>query len=365
MSIEYPYNLPKSKEHIYVKAINCNYIKVLHLINDLGGVLTLDQFIRLYKMYNPNMTDSSVKRKVQILTKDLESMNIISSDKINTYKYYYLKRLGLSFVSGDYNKYPKLNMSQLLKNNRFITQLLKVEYFIENKKFLSTKTIELQLVAITNDIFKAKLKKPTLPYEISILKQIIADKGIKNCKEIIYKLPQNNLLRIIWVDIYNIFYTLKLQGQTIDYNPLYYKLYLHNNALYLHYIPKIIIFDVHNKKYYVKKIQDLFNKFLLISDNTTLQMQKYFREEHTLGFEGQNHIAYVLKLIGTNKYELIEKKKYLDAFLKDNPNAILVSNCSINYIDVSKYFKHSSTNIDVIENIDLTFQNLIAKKLNK
>lgn len=361
---KFPLNLPVSKEEYYVRTINNKYDKLLSLLYNLGGLCTYDQVKRIYMKYHNSLAESYAQKKVQMIIKDLEKMKLIGTDNINTYKIIYLKKFAYAIVTGDYNTNVKLNLRKQLKDSNLKVNLLIVEYFITHNEIITLAAAEQQLLKITNDIFNAKKKDFNLPYDLKLLTQILKDKDAKNCLDKIKDLPEDNLIRILWIDIYTIFNNLRLQRQPIAITPFYIKLYKKDNSLTLHYVPQIIIFDVHNKEYYSEKINNLFYKFYNITSNHTRDMQSNFKEKGSLGWEGYNHIAYVLKIIGYNEKELLQKQKFINSYIKDNPNGILLTNCEIEYIDISKYFTHSSRKHDNFINIDSEFDKLIQQKLN-
>lgn len=363
-TITFPIGLPISHHELYVRTINKKYDRFIKLIGKLGGVCTHNQFIEIYKLAYPNLSDTYSKKKALLVLKEMADLKLISINNINTYKYFYLRKFALTIISGDFNKVSQIRVPKLLKDKQFKTCLLRVEYYIRHKEILSLSSLDKQLLNITKDIYNTKLTNEKLPYDLNLLHQILLDKGPKNCKDKIANLPAGNLIKLIWEDLYSIFNSLRLQNQTVMSKPLILKLYKTNNKLTIHYVPEIVIFDLHNINYYSKKVDDLFHKFYHIQSNHTRDMQKHYREDGTLGWEGFNHLAYVIKLIGFNKKELSEKKNYIDSHIKDNPNAILLTNSNIEYIDISKYFTHSSQKKETLENIDAKFDELLMQKIN-
>lgn len=358
-----PNNLPLSKEADYIISIKNGYDKICKLLYSLGCVCTLDQFKRIYKKAN-EISDTYLDKKVRNILKEMEMLKLIGIDNINTYKYIYLKKFAFIFVTGDYSKYKRNNMSNILKDKNFKTSLMKVEYYLKHNDIISYDNLTNNLLNITNLIYAAKKNDKFLDYDLKLINKILKDKGIKNCYEEIYNLPDNNLLKILWVDINNIYISLRKQNQTISAKPLHLKVYKKDALLTLHYAPTIIIFDVFNIEYYAKKINNLFYKYFNIASNYTRDMRKNYIENGSLGWEGYNHFGYSLKIIGYNKLELEEKKRYIDKLINENPNGILLSNCSIEYIDINKYFLHSSKKNNTFINIDETFDRLLSAKLN-
>ena len=361
---QFPLNLPISKEKYYVTIINNNYDKIIKLLYSVGGICTYDQVRKILMKNSTTNSEAYIQKKTYKLIKELENMKVIGTDNINTYKIIYLKKFAYSIVTNDYNSNIKLNLRKQLKDSNLKIKLMIVEYYIMYNEIITLSSAKTQLLKITMDIYNAKKNDFKLPYDDGLLNKIITDGGIKNCLDTILNLPEDNLIRIIWIDLYSIFKSLQLQRQPIAIEPFYMKLFKKDNVLTLHYVPKIIIFDVHNQEYYSKKINSLFYKFYNIPYNHTRDMQSCFRKNQNLGWEGFNHIAYVLKIIGYNKNELLQKQKYINSYIKDNPNAILLTNCETEFININKYFTHSSHKKDELIKIDNEFDKLIQKKLD-
>lgn len=360
--IPIPTSLPQSKEIDYIIAKKKGYDKICVLLYSLGSVCTYDQFRRLYKKLYPKISDSYLKKKVSNVITEMELIKLIESDNINNYKFLYLKKFAFIFITGDYTKYSKKNMRVLLKDKNFKTNLMRVEYYLTNSEIISLNNLDNNLLYLTKRILAIRQKDSNLPYDIDLLNKIIQNNGINTCYDEILNLPDTNLLKIIWIDIYNIYNSLRLQNQTISANPHILKLYKKDSLLTLHYAPTIIIFDVFDSKYYVKKVKELFNKYFNIVTNHTRNMRKSYQENGTLGWEGYNHFAYTFKIIGYNKLELKNKKEVIDKYIINNPNGIILDNCVIEYIDISKYFLHSSQKNEVFDIIDSKFDDLLSAK---
>lgn len=361
--IKFPPTLPKSKQTDYILTIDKGYDKICTLLYDLGSICTYEQFRNLYKILNPGISDTYLFKKAHNIIVDMINLKLIETSNINNYKIIYLKKFAFIFITGDYLKYSKKNMKVLLKDKNLKISLLKVEYFLLHNEKLKLSTLEEQLIYITKLILAATMKDPKLPYDIKLLNTIISDEGISSSYEHILSLSENNLIRILWIDIYNIYKGLRLQNNTISSSPFILNLYKKDSLLTISYAPTIIIFDVFDIKYYLKKIDELFIKYFNIVNNHTRNMRKSFQENGNLGWEGYNHFAYTLKIVGFNEYELIQKKKTIDKFINNNPNGILLNNCTIEFIDISKYFIHSSRKNETILKIDSEFDRLIANKL--
>lgn len=358
-------NLPKSKEGDYLITLNKGYDEIIKIIFSLGGICSYDQFRRIYKKINPTLSASYISKLTPRIIKEMSELKLVGTENINKYKLLYLKRFSQTIISGDYNVYKRTNVTKLLKDKNLKINLMKVEYYLKNNEILSLNNLTDNLLMITNLIYKAKRNDYLLPYDMKLLNKILKDKGIDNCIEEVNKLSPTNLLRILWIDINNIYSSLRTQNQTVSSNPFYLKLYKKDNMLTLHYAPQIIIFDVYDINYYSNKISDLFHKYFKIISNHTSDMQSSYRKNRTLGWEGFNHFAYVIKIVGYNELELHEKKKFIDSHIRNNTNAILLTNCEFEYINISKYFSHSSKEDYIFKDIDKKLDNLLAEKMDK
>lgn len=363
--IVFPANLPKSKEELYIRAINNNYIKPLHFIHSLGNICMYDQFVRIYQKSNPQYTPEYADKKVRAMIKDMENMKLIQSAKLNSYKYFYLKKFAYAAIYNDYCNYKKTNMSIALKNNNFKINIMKVENYIKNNKIISNDTLMDQLLYITKKIYDIRIQDDNLvEYDTKILQSILYNKGIDECKDKIENLSDGNLIKVLWIYIYEIFKNLKLQNQTISKKPLYFNIYKKGSQLFLHYVPNIIIFDIHSSNYYIKKVSNLYDKFYFIPSNNVVNMQKNYLETNTLGSKGFNRIGYAITIIGSDNRALNEKYKILNSKIKENNYGIILK-CDINYIDINKYFVGNANNERILDKIDSTFEELLNKKLNK
>ena len=247
--VKFPINLPKSKYELYIRYLNNGCLDILSKIHKLGNLCTYDQFIRIYTLKNEQYTKSYNEKKARNIIKDMEKMKLIECNQINSYKYFCIKNSAITLISNNLNKPKQININKLLKNNNFKINLLRVEHYIKSSTIISLSNLNEQLLAITQKIYSLVKNDPKLKaeYDFDLLSKILNDKGITNCINKVSDLPYDNLIKILWMDIYNIFNNLRLQNQTIDTKPFYYKMYKQNNKLILHYVPNIIIFDVHDK----------------------------------------------------------------------------------------------------------------------
>lgn len=360
--MQYPQSLPASKRKNYIILYELGYINILEPIYKLGGICMYGQLFHIYNKFYSNRSESYNRKKFKTFIDELIKLKVIEVSNLNTNKFIYLKHFGFSLFTGDYKKTPRLNFKS--KGTEFYHSILKVEYYLKFNLMMTSHNLNMELLKITRDIYYAKLKFPEINYDIDLLTQIIKDRGPENCLSEIKSLSDSNLLKIIWIDIYNIFNKLRLQNQTVAPKPFYYKLYKpeFKNELFLHYVPEIVIWDNHNNNFYSKKIDNLFFEFNNIKTNYSQDIQKSFRNNGTLGFKYKNHFAYVIKLIGHDERDLAIKKAFIDSHIKNNPNAVLLTNCSYDYIDINRYLNHSSVKNTILNKIDINFDNLLKNK---
>lgn len=355
-------NLPKSKEIDYQIIKRNEYDKLINLIYRLGSICTLDQFLKIYERYSNINSPTYAKQKGRNILSEMEKLNLIKFDNLNKYKIFYLRRFALSFISNDYNKFKKTGYSSLVKDKNLRISFLKAEYYLKYKTIISNENMNNQLLRITKEIYDATVKNPKLIYDSKLLKQILVDKGISKCHNEVQNLHDNNIIKLLWIQIKSIYDGLKLQNQTISNDPFYKKLFINDKFINIHYVPEIIIFDVHDINFYSKKIDELFYKIHNIPSNNTRDMQNYFKAKKTLGWEGYNHIGYVFKIVGYDYNDLLRKKDFIDSHIKENPNAVLLTNAKIEYLDIEKYFSNTYKKSDYLKAIDDKFEDLLARK---
>ena len=365
--LKIPQNLPNNQYGNFMHVFKKGYEKYIKLIYNFGSICMLEQIIRIECQKNPNLSELYVRKKVSNVLKELENMKFIGLTYISQYyKCVYLKKYAHIYISGSTSNYRNISKQKLFRNSYLNSSIMKAEYYIETQEIISSKTLTDQLVTITKSILnsKKKLGEYSLPYKESLMTKIIEDGGISECVDEINNLPAENLLKILWVDIYDIFLGLKLQGQTISRQPFYYKLYKHENAFYLHYVPEIIIFDVHNTKYYRKKLNLLFDKFYKITTNDTMYLRNKFKEKKGINWVSNNHIGYSINLIGSNYNELVEKKKFIDEHNINNINQMMLGECETKCINIEKYFLSVKKQDEMFTKIDDTFDKLMMSKMN-
>lgn len=359
-----PLNIPPTQRRNYEYVLEKGFDKYIKIIFNLGSYITFQQFYSLFKQLNSGLSESYCKLKANSTIKELESLKFISVDTIGKHKYFYLKAPSLAICVGDYSKIPKTNHKNIsIKNNKFLTCLMKVEYYIENAEIISSECLFKHLKALTRNIITLT-EQYSLDYNISFLKAIYNSKDYNKIKETILKLPEDDLIHIIWVDLYSLYYKLLCQGQTLSPSPLYFKLNVIDKKLKLHYIPEIIIFDHHKSNYYETKMDRLLSDLININSNNIDGLRKNYKPNQEIGDPRVNIIGYGLKLIGSDPILLKEKSKLISNYGKDNINSPFVSVNTV-HINLSNYFSYTYRKLDVVEKIDNQVESLVTKKLNE
>lgn len=346
-----PLNIPTTQKRNYEYVIDKGLDKYLKIIFSLGSYITFQQFYELFRQHNTELSESYCKLKANSTIKELENLRFISVETIGKYKYFYLKAPSLAICVGDYSKIPKTNHKNVsIKNNKFLTCLMKVEYYLENGEVISSEWLFKHLKAITRNVITLT-KEYGLEYNISFLKAIYGSNDYSKIRDTASKLPDDDLIHIIWVDLYNLYYKLLCQGQTLSPSPLYFKLNVIGRKLKLHYIPEIIIFDHHKSNYYETKMDRLLSDLINIKSNTIDGLRRNYKPNDVIGDPRLNIIGYGLKLIGSDELLLKEKVKIISNYGKDNINSPFVS-VKTSYINLSNYFSYTYRKLDVVEKID-------------
>lgn len=346
-----PLNIPTTQKRNYEYVIDKGLDKYLKIIFSLGSYITFQQFYELFRQHNTELSESYCKLKANSTIKELENLRFISVETIGKHKYFYLKAPSLAICVGDYSKIPKTNHKNVsIKNNKFLTCLMKVEYYLENGEVISSEWLFKHLKAITRNVITLT-KEYGLEYNISFLKAIYGSNDYSKIRDTASKLPDDDLIHIIWVDLYNLYYKLLCQGQTLSPSPLYFKLNVIGRKLKLHYIPEIIIFDHHKSNYYETKMDRLLSDLINIKSNTIDGLRRNYKPNDVIGDPRLNIIGYGLKLIGSDELLLKEKVKIISNYGKDNINSPFVS-VKTSYINLSNYFSYTYRKLDVVEKID-------------
>lgn len=343
-NMNFPKNIPENTKYKYQLTFDKEYQKYILFIGSFGGYIMLNQLIKLFKLYNPNLSDSYCRKQVGIMLKDLNYLGFVKEDYINKYKYVCLRTPALAICSGDYTKTKRINKINAFKNSTFTNSLIRIEYYLKTEKVINSSSMTYQLLSITKDIYLAALKNKFLKYDISLLENILKEKDIKTIQKLIINLPPSNILSILWNDIGSIFLKLKLQNQTVEKIPLHYKLYRSHNELKLHYVPIIIILDTYDLKYYTDKLQNLFYQFFNITANDTTNMQSNYKKNSTLGHSEINHIGCAFHIIGSHKDVLTKKVQHIHNSIGGNLHTPFIDNISSCEVDISEYFTSTSNN---------------------
>ena len=339
-----PKNTPESLHYKYTYIYSKNYDTLLKKIYAVGSYATFSQFKALYKKENPSLSDGYINKKCSNILKELEKYNFIEVAYLNNNKFFYFKKAAFAIFTGDYNKTPKLNHRINMKNNKFLISLMKLEYYITSDIVISLSNLNYHLTSITRKIYSAT-KKYKLDYDLKDIEYILSTNDYSDIKERLINYAPDNILKIIWFDLYNIYRKLLLQHQTVLLKPKYFKLFIVNKTLRIHYVPNIIIFDFHDNKYYENKINKLFHDFFNINTNVTTNIRSNFMALGTLGFKHNNNIGYSFTLVGNIESSLMDKVLFINTLLKDNNNihTPLVDNVDYIYVNISKYLNHSSS----------------------
>ncbi|WP_315069213.1 hypothetical protein [uncultured Clostridium sp.] len=358
-----PINIPKNMAYKYVYILEKSYDEVLKMIYDVGIYAAHRQFYALYKKLHPSLSDNYIKKKCTQIIKELEEHGFISVNNINKNKYLYLNKPAIALFTGDYKKTKVINHEQDLKNDKFLISLMKLEYYINNDFIINNSNLMHHLYSLTKRIHGAKLQFSNLDYSINDLEYIINQKDYNKILEKVNEYPSDNLLKIIWIDIYKVFRKLLLQNQTVALTPTYFKLFKIGNKLSIHYVPDILIWDLHDNKYYERKINNLFDDFIGITNNNIKDIHLNFSKSSILGNKQNNHIGYSLTLIGYNEDVLIRKVNHINKYIVGNPHTPIVKGAEYIYIDIAKYIDHASQYNSSIANadnyVDTNLNNLI------
>lgn len=357
-----PLNIPVSKVRNYELVIDKGYDTYIKLIYTLGSYITFKQFYSLYSKFNRGLSESYCEVKANSIIKELELINFIEIDTIAKYKYFYLKAPALAIAIGDYKRIPRTNHKNI-KNTKLTTSIMKVEYYLKNDEILVSDTMYKHLKAITKTILEYT-KKNELDYSVKFLESIITSSDYVKINEIASTLPKDDIIYIVWVELYGFFLKLHKQGQTISTKPLHFKVYINNNKLKLHYIPEIIIYDTHKIDYYQSKMNNILNDLLKVESNNVDGLRERYTPNVKLGDDRFNIIGYGLKLIGNIEAALERKVNLINSYGEFNNNSPFVSVVS-EYIDISIYFRYNYSKKDVVEKIDEQVENIVNNKLSE
>lgn len=366
MNYDIPLNIPAKSTYKYIFIYENEYDILLAPIYESGYYCTIIQFQKLYKMNYPHLSDEYIKKKCRIILNKLQEYNFIEIKSINKHKYFYLKMAGRTIFTKNYLSTPKVNYKNDIRNDKFLISIMRLQYYLLNKRFLTNKNMINQLYTITENIYNTVKKYELTYYNISDIELILKTSSYKEIKQIINDYEYDNILRIIWIDIYNVFKKLQLRNNTINSVPEYLKIFIVGDKIKLHYAPNIYIYDLHNINYYEKKLNALFHNFFDITSNDTKDLQKNYAMNDVLGNNYKNHIGYSLTLIGYNDLSLKNKCALLNKNININinPHNPLIKNIDYIYIDISQYLTHASLKNNSLANADLYIESNIENLLN-
>lgn len=364
MNYNIPLNIPKKSTYKYIFIYENEYDKLLRPVFDSGYYCTFTQFHKIYKLHNPNLSKSYVIKKCRCILKKLHELGFIEIKSINKHKFFYLKKNGRAIFTGNYLYTPKMNYKSDMKHDKFLISIMRIEYYINNNHAINNNNLKEQLYFITESIYNTILKYNLINYNVNDVKLILNSDHYDNIKKIVMNYDYDNILRIIWIDIYNIFRNLQLKNHTIKSIPEYLKIFIVGDEIKIHYAPNIYIYDLHDVKFYQKKLNSLFHNFFDITDNDTKNIHLNYTSSNTLGNNQKNHIGYALTLIGHNQISLMNKIALLNRDISINPHNPLIKNIDYIYIDISQYLNHASHNNNSLINADSYVENNILKLLN-
>lgn len=359
-----PLNIPIRNIRRYELAFDKGYGDMFKIIYKLGCYITFQQFYTLYSKLNPTLSTKYVEKKANIIIKEIAENKFIEIDILGKHKYFYLKAPALAFATGDYKKIPKLNhKSRSSSNNKLTSSFLKVEYYLATNELLESDIMFIHLKQITKKII-SYAEEYSLNYDKNLLISICNSTDYEYIQSLVSKLPSDNIIYILWINLLNIYLKLRKQGQTISPSPLHFKLYVNDGSLNIHYVPEIVIIDTHKIDYYSSKMDNILSDLISIKSNTIYNLSNTYTPNNILGDCRLNIIGYGLKLIGSDSKALKNKSQYIIDYAKSNINSPF---CTINTVevDLSKYFSYSYRKLDIVEKIDNQIESIVSATLER
>jgi hypothetical protein len=357
---EVPAELPTKSTYKYFEIISEGYAKYLDIIYLSGGFIMYKQITKLIAiMDGKNRTQETNEKYTYLMLKRLEQLKFIGSEYINTNKFIYLRKPALILLTNNINTTQRINLNKDLKNDKFKTSILKVEYLIENNELIHHRTMFNQLIAITQTMLNKIMNSGNkYNYNIDVINELIKQNSYDDAfrllelhEEYKYKLE---VVREFWLHIGKLFSKLILQRQTVTSYPNYGKCYVNaDGRVILHYVPTIIIFDVsHDERYYREKCIKLFYDFTQMNLNNLRDIQKEYISStgRSLGFIGENHIGYKLLLIGDDMKVLNVKKHVIDQNINSSNTSPLMGYADVIEVNTKHYFEHSSRKNNSVSN---------------
>lgn len=373
-----PINIPNTTRHRYMEVINKDYGKYLEAIALSGGFCMYKQFGKLLNAFNyyKDLSDGTIEVYTTSILKDIEDLGFIGSDYLNRNKYIYLRHPAFALVEGDYKTSKRLVLKNELKINRFITNIIKMEYLINYNNYFSSGTLDKQLLWVTEKVLDFIKKSGNLyKYDTTTIRRIIELGNYKDIKYIIDNTRENTtklgVVRFIWSELGREFWKLGLQGQTIEETPFYFKLNMLNDGkITLHYAPNIILFDSsRDLQYYNTQSNKYFNMFFNMKSNATQRLKSEYINKNSFGYEHFNRVGYTVKVIGSIDAKLQDKIDILNRtyYRADDTNehSPLISPCTYVEVDIDDYFlyaRNPSRNNNSFANANRRIEHLIKSE---
>ncbi|NBI07624.1 hypothetical protein [Senegalia massiliensis] len=383
MNIEYysnkeydiPKNVSEKTEHRYLEIINLGYAKFLDILGNCDGFAMYKQFEKLVYLFDGENRTKESNRKITLgIIKKLEILKFIGTQKVNQNKFLYLKRPAFALLSGDYNKFKRINLNKDLKNDKFRISILKLEYFLENNVLISNKTMFYHIRMIIKDILnKIDKSNNKYGYDIQLIKKLLSTKNYKDFFSLCEEYPEYShrlgVIRSLY-DISKIYRKMILQRETIAFNPKYYKSYVKEDGeVTIHYIPNIFIFDVgKDKRFFEDKSNKLFQSFYTIRNNVLRGIYKAYASSNntSMGYIGENHIGYTVTLIGEDEGILTKKRDIFDKNRATSINTPIMSMTNIIYLNTGNYLYSASRKLNTFrKSHDERIDTIISKKINQ
>lgn len=348
-----PRGIPLQHSHKYLEVINMGWAKYLDIINSCGKYIMFPQFYELIGLFEGNGRTLSSNEIIgnKVLSR-LEELGFVGSEYAGKIKYAYLKLPGMAVGSGVYSNKKKIVRSAALKNDKFKTTILNVECFLRTHMLFSSETMVEQLKKITKDILnKIYQSGNQYGYAVPQIEQILLMNDyleiydyLKEHPEYRYKL---DIIRSLWRDVGMLYRNLVLAKQTVSSVPDFLEYYtLSNGRIILHYVPRILIFDVgFTQRYYKDKLNKLFHAFFNVEGNELREVQKTFiaSKGGSLGTKTEHRIGYSLFVFGIDKELLELKKKILSEEIGSVINSPMINSPETLFLDINKYFHHPNS----------------------
>ena len=347
-----PLNIPETTKIKYLNVIALDYAKYLDVVYHCGKFIVFKQFYKLVECFDgESRTEKSNETIGLKIIHELERLGFIKSDYVNRNKYFYLRKPAIALCVGDYNTSQKVNLARDLKNRKFKTAILHIEYFLKYKEVLHNSSMMWQLKHITEEFLIRILQTGNkYNYDIQMIEDILKLDDYTEIKRFIESVPEYvsklDIIRELWLRVGELYRKMILQNQTVLPEPAYLKLHVSQEGkVLLHYLPNIAIFDVSfDEKYYSDRMERLFHAFFNIEGNVLMNVQKaYLGSKRTgMGYNHQHHIGYKLTLVGIDKELLLEKKKLIDSNIGASINSPLMDYADIVYLPINQYILHAS-----------------------